>query len=64
MPPKQYFFKVKGFLKYKKDNTKDDFCIFIKALDDNHAVTLVREHLEKNAPEGKSIISGIEKKEE
>jgi hypothetical protein len=64
MPPKQYFFKINGFLKYEKDNSKDEFCIFMKALDNNHAVTLVREHLEKNAPKGKSIINGIEQKEE
>lgn len=63
MPPKQYYFKVKGFLKYEEDNLKDEFCIFMKALDNNHAVTLVREHLEKNAPKGKSIINGIEQKE-
>jgi|TARA_B110000467_G_C17911425_1_gene260038 hypothetical protein len=64
MPPKQYCFKIKGFLKYEKDNTKNDFCFFMKALDDNHAVTLIREHLEKNAPKGQSIINGIEKIEE
>ena len=64
MPPKQYFFKVQGLLKYDKDNSKNDFCIFMKAIDNNQAVTLVREHLEKNAPKGKSIINGIEKVEE
>ncbi len=64
MPPKQYYFKIRGFLKYEKDNSKDEFCIFMKAIDDNHAVTLVREHLLKNAPKGKSIITGIEKSEE
>jgi hypothetical protein len=64
MPPKQYYFKVKGFLKYEKNNSRDEFCIFVKALDNNHAVTLVREHLEKNAPKGKSIINEIEQKEE
>ena len=41
---------------------EDDFRIFIKSMDDNHAVMLVREHLRNHAPKGNSIIKGIEKK--
>ena len=48
MPPKFYFFKVTGVLTNEKDN--DEFSIFIKAMDDNHAVMLVREHLRNHAP--------------
>ena len=62
MPPKQYFFKVKGNLKYEAGGLEDDFSIFIKAMDDQHAVMLVREHLKILAPQGKSIIRAIEKK--
>ena len=62
MPPKEYSFKVKGVLIIEKDKTEEDFSIFIQALDDNHAVMLVREHLRNHAPKGNSIIKGIEKK--
>ena len=64
MPPKQFFFKVNGVLQYQKGDSEDDFCIFMKALDDKHAVMLVREHLNNHAPKGRSIIKGIEKKME
>jgi hypothetical protein len=62
MPPKHYSFKVKGVLIYENDNPEDDFSIFMTAMDDNQAVMLVREHLRKHAPKGRSIIKGIEKK--
>ena len=61
MPPKYNYFKVDGVLINQEDNSEDDFNIFIKAIDDNHAVILVREHLKNNAPLGRSIIKGIEK---
>jgi hypothetical protein len=62
MPPKEYSFKVKGVLISEKDKLEDDFSIFITAMDDNHAVMLVREHLRNHAPKGNSVIKGIEKK--
>ena len=62
MPPKQYSFKVKGVLISEKDNSEDDFNIFITAMDGNHAVMLVREHLRSHAPKGRSIIKEIERK--
>ena len=61
MPPKQNFFKVSGVLINEKEKSEDNFTIFMKAIDDNHAVILVREHLRNNAPVGRSIIKGIEK---
>jgi len=64
MPPKQYSYKVSGELIYEDDKPQDEFCIFIRAMDDKHAVMLVREHLRTHAPKGKSIIKGIEKKAE
>ena len=62
MPPKEYCYKVKGVLLYEKDKSEDEFSIFISAMDENHAVMLVREHLRNNAPKGNSIIKAIEKK--
>ena len=62
MPPKHYSFKVKGVLVNENDKSEDDFSIFINAMDDNHAVMLVREHLKNHAPKGTSIIKGEEKR--
>jgi hypothetical protein len=62
MPPKHFNFKVKGVLVCEKDNIEDEFSIFMTAMDDNHAVMLVREHLRNHAPKGHSIIKSIEKK--
>jgi hypothetical protein len=62
MPPKHYSFKVKGVLVNENDKSEDDFSIFITAMDDNHAVMLVREHLKNHAPKGTSIIKEIEKR--
>jgi hypothetical protein len=64
MPPKQHCFKISGDLIYEDDKSQDEFCIFIRAMDDNHAVMLVREPLSTHAPKGKAIIKGIEKKVE
>lgn len=61
MPPKQNYFKVSGVLINNKDNSEHNFSMFMKAIDDNHAVILVREHLKNHAPVGRSIIKGIEK---
>jgi hypothetical protein len=62
MPPKHFSFKIKGVLIDEIDNSEDDFSIFIMAMDDNHAVMLVREHLRNHAPKGRSIIKEIERK--
>ena len=61
MPPKQNFFKVSGVLIQSKDASKQNFSMFVKAIDDNHAVILPRDYLKNNAPAGSSIIKGIEK---
>ena len=61
MPPKQSFFRVTGVLITNQDSLEHDFSMFMKAIDDNHAVILVREHLKNNAPLGRSIVKGIEK---
>jgi len=62
MPPKYYSFKVNGILVKEIDKSEEDFSIFMMAMDDNHAVMLVREHLRNHAPKGQSIIKGIQKK--
>lgn len=62
MPPKYYSFKVNGILVKEIDKSEEDFSIFMLAMDDNHAVMLVREHLRNHAPKGQSIIKGIQKK--
>jgi hypothetical protein len=61
VPPKQSFFRVTGVLITNQDNSEHDFSMFTKAIDDNHAVILIREHLKNNAPLGRSIVKGIEK---
>ena len=61
MPPKQSFFRVTGVLITNQDNSEHDFSMFMKAIDENHAVILVREHLKNNGPLGRSIVKGIEK---
>ena len=61
MPPNQSFYKVRGVLIQEKDRVEDSFSMFIKAIDDNHAVILVRDYLKNNAPDGRSVIKGIEK---
>ena len=61
MPPNHYSFKVKGVLIKEIDKCEEDFSMFITAMDDNHAVMLVREHLRIHAPKGRSIIKGVEK---
>jgi len=61
VPPKQSFFRITGVLITNQDSLEHDFSIFMKAIDDNHAVILVREHLKNNAPLGRSIVKGIEK---
>ena len=48
--------------KLDENDIEDDFCMFMKAVDDRHAVMLTREHLDNQAPKGQSIIKGIEKK--
>ena len=45
-----------------QDKSEEEFSIFMKAMDDNHAVMLVREHLRNHAPPGRSVVKGIEKK--
>ena len=61
MPPKQSFFRVTGVLITNQNNSDHDFSMFMKAIDENHAVILVREHLKNNGPLGRSIVKGIEK---
>lgn len=62
MPPKQSCYKITGVLIHDQDQSEDEFSIFMKAMDDNHAVMLVREHLRNHAPPGRAVVKAIEKK--
>ncbi|QPJ63872.1 MAG: hypothetical protein G3M78_04455 [Candidatus Nitrohelix vancouverensis] len=67
---KESFFKVKGVIQSDTDRSEDDFSIFIKAIDDRHAVMLVREYLRNQAPNingklvGKVVVHAIERKDD
>lgn len=67
---KESFFKVKGIIQRDREPSEDDFNMFIKAIDDRHAVQKVREYLRTQAPnvdgktQGRVIIHGIERREE
>jgi hypothetical protein len=62
---KESFFKVRGRIKNDDPKMDEDFNIFMKAIDDRHAVMKVKEYLRANAPSvdgkmiGRIIIEGI-----
>lgn len=66
---KESFFKVRGRIKNDDPKIDEDFNIFMKAIDDRHAVLKVKEYLRANAPSvdgkmiGRVIIEGISKKQ-
>jgi hypothetical protein len=47
---KESCFKVRGRIKNDDPKIDEDFSIFIKAIDDRHAVLKVKEYLRANAP--------------
>jgi hypothetical protein len=59
------FFKVRGRIKNDDPKMDEDFNVFMKAIDDRHAVMKVKEYLRANAPSvdgkmiGRVIIEGI-----
>ena len=62
---KESFFKVRGRIKNEDPEIDEDFNMFMKAIDDRHAVLKVKEFLRGNAPSengkllGRVIIEGI-----
>ena len=66
--PQELFFKVGGRIKNNGSGYDEEFLMFVKGLDQNHAVMIARETLRNNAPtlEGKLpgsvIIESIEEK--
>ena len=62
---KESFFKVRGRIKNEDPKIDEDFNVFMKAIDDRHAVLKVKEFLRANAPSidgkllGRVIIEGI-----
>ncbi len=65
---KESCFKVRGRIKNDDPKIDEDFSIFIKAIDDRHAVLKVKEYLRINAPAldgkmlGRVIVEGISEK--
>ena len=66
---KESCFKVRGRIKNDNPEIDEDFSIFIKAIDDRHAVLKVKEYLRVNAPSldgkmiGRIIVEGVSKKQ-
>ncbi|GJL77377.1 MAG: hypothetical protein NPINA01_03660 [Nitrospinaceae bacterium] len=62
---KETCFKVRGRIKNEDPEINEDFNVFIKAIDDRHAVLKVKEYLRVNAPSvdgkmiGRIIIEGV-----
>lgn len=65
---KESFFKVQGRIKNEDPKIDEDFNMFMKAIDDRHAVLKVKEFLRANAPSvdgkllGGVVIEGISEK--
>ena len=65
---KESFFKVRGNIWQSETDFRDEFNIFIKGIDDRHAVLMAKYYLRKNAPSkegkllGKIIIEGVEER--
>ncbi len=64
---KELFFKISGNIWNEETNFKDEFQIFVKGIDNNHAVMIAKDYLRKNAPSIDGKLSGkiiVEKVEE
>lgn len=67
--PKESNFKVSGRIKNNETGYDEDFKLFVKGLDRNHAVMIAKDYLRRNAPVldngkllGSLIIEKIEEK--
>ncbi|MFQ5444077.1 MAG: hypothetical protein ACE5EK_05610 [Nitrospinales bacterium] len=66
--PKELFFKIDGRIRNSNTGYDEDFKLFVRALDDRHAVMVARDYLRHNAPNrdgqilGKIIIEKIQEK--
>lgn len=67
--PKELNFKISGRIKNNQTGYDEDFGLFVKGLDQNHAVLIAKDYLRKNAPvlddgklPGTIIIENIQQK--
>ncbi|MCA9484509.1 MAG: hypothetical protein KC553_12320 [Nitrospina sp.] len=67
--PKELNFKISGRIKNNQTGYDEDFGLFVKGLDQNHAVMIAKDYLRKNAPvlddgklPGTIIIENIQQK--
>ncbi len=59
IPLKQIFFRGGRVLIQNWGQFEAWFCVFMAAVDDNHAVTLARDYLKNHTSMGSSIIKNI-----
>lgn len=65
---KESFFKIRGRIKNEDPKIDEEFNVFMKGIDDRHAVLNVKEYLRTHAPSvngkllGRIIIEGVEEK--
>ena len=66
--PQELYFKISGRIKNNETGYDEDFKLFVKGLDDRHAVMIARDYLRHNAPNrdgklpGNIIIENIQEK--
>ncbi|QPJ63056.1 MAG: hypothetical protein G3M70_14705 [Candidatus Nitronauta litoralis] len=67
--PKESNFKISGRIKNNQTGYDEDFKLFVKGLDKNHAVMIAKDYLRRNAPvqedgklPGNIIIENIQEK--
>lgn len=55
--PKESFFKIEGRIVNNSTGYSETYGLFVKGLDDRHAVMVAKDYLRKNAPskEGKLL---------
>ncbi len=66
---KESCFKVRGRIKNEDPEIDEDFSIFVKAIDDRHAVLKIKEYLRTQGPSsggkmlGRIIVEGVSEKQ-
>jgi hypothetical protein len=66
---KERCFKVSGNLWSEETGSRDEFKLFVRGIDDRHAVMVAKDYLRRNGPcregqlIGKIIVDGVEARE-
>ena len=66
---KERCYKVTGNLWSEETGFRDDFKLFVRGIDDRHAVMVAKDYLRRNGPSrggqliGKIVVEGVEAKE-